>query len=113
MPNLTSSPAEGSPEFSSARPATAQPSFPPRGSRPPLRVEASSSPDGFLPLANVDAAPTMDPGHATLNQPRSLDGRDHEMIDFLVQKAIETCMPRRPEPPSPPGARQRSINRKP
>jgi hypothetical protein len=55
----------------------------------------------------------MGPGRATLDQPRSLDGRDHEMIDFLVQKAIETCMPRRTEPPSPPGARQRSISRKP
>ena len=112
MPNLTSSPAEGSPEFSSARPATAQPS-PPPGSHPALRMDASSSPHGLLPLANVAFAPTLAPARANLDQPRSLDGRDHEMIDFLVQKAIETCMPRRTEPPSPPGARQRSINRKP
>jgi hypothetical protein len=108
MPNLTSSPTESWPEPAAAQRSPALP-----GSHPPLHAEPASPPDAFLPLANVEAAPTQEADRANLGQPRRLDGRDHEMLDFLVQKAIETCMPRRPEPPSPPGARQRSINRKP
>ncbi len=108
MSNLISSPGEGSPQPSAAQPSPMAP-----GSRPLLPPEPSSPPGSVLPLADLDVVPTPAPDRATLVQPRPLDGRDHEMIDFLVQKAIETCMPRRPEPPPPPGVRQRSINRKP
>jgi hypothetical protein len=108
MPNLFSSPIDDSTESADERPAPAPP-----GSRPPLVRDPPSPPDGVLPVANVDPAPTRDPDRANLDGSRSLDERDHEMIDFLVQKAIETCTPRRPEPPSPPGARQRSNSRKP
>ncbi|HEX8112745.1 MAG TPA: hypothetical protein VF516_33670 [Kofleriaceae bacterium] len=108
MSNLVSSPGEGSSALAGAQCSPASP-----GSPPPLHVEPASPQDGILPLANVEAAPTQEADRANLDQPRRLNGRDHEMLDFLVQKAIETCMPRRPEPPSPPGARQRSINRKP
>jgi len=108
MSNLISSPAEGSPQRSAAQPAPMA-----QGSPPLLPPEPSSPPGSVLPLANLDVAPTPPPDGATIVQPPRLDGRDHEMIDFLVQKAIETCMPRQPEPPSPPGVRQRSINRKP
>src|SRR5215467_13775715 len=108
MPSLPSSPVDGSPEPAAAQRSPASP-----GSHPPLHVESASPPNAFLPLANVEAAPTQEADRANLGQPRRLDGHDHEMLDFLVQKAIETCIPRRPEPPSPPGARQRSIRRKP
>jgi hypothetical protein len=107
MSKLISSPAEVSSE------PAAQPSSAPPGSRPPHHAGPSSLPDCVLPLAKVDIATTLDPDRATLDQPRSLDSWDHDMIDFLVQKAIETCMPHRPERPSPPGARQRSSKSKP
>jgi hypothetical protein len=51
---------------------------------------------------------TIDPSLAITSTPRALCERDHELIDFLVRKAIEKCMPTSPNPSlALPGARQR------
>ena len=92
---------DGSPALSLV-PATEE-QLPPRL---PLGFEASSSsvmsPDNVADSAGDDAE---------VSHP--LNDRDIELIDFLVQKAIEKCMPARPQPPLPPGVRAHPVKRKP
>lgn len=100
MSNPTSSRTDGSPELSPA-PAP-QEQLPPRL---PLGFDASSS-GGVSPDDIANSA--VD----NLAAPHPLNERDIELIDFLVQKAIEKCMPARPQPPLPPGVRLHAAKRK-
>lgn len=73
--------------------------------RLPLGFGASSS-DNMLPHDKADPI-VSDAGAAN-----RLNERDIELIDFLVRKAVESCMPVRQQPPLPPGARARSTKAK-
>lgn len=116
MPNLTSSRIEGSSEPSTVQPSPASP-----GSHRPLHVEPPSLPDGILPPASVDDSTKIELEQATIGAPSTPDAtphllreRNHELINFLVRRAIDKCMPSDPHPSlSTLGARQRSAARKP
>ena len=100
MSNPTSSCMDGSPELSAASALQEH-----RTGRQPLGFEASSS---------GGVADSADHVVGNAEAPHGFHERDVELIDFLVQKAIERCMPARPpQPPLPPGVRPHPTKRKP
>jgi hypothetical protein len=106
MSNLTSS-RIGSPEPSSARPAAAQPAPPPPGSQSPLRSDLASPSSATLPATGVDGSAKSDVQPSTIGPPSAPDAtphpireRNHELIDFLVRRAIGKCMPADADPSS-------------
>lgn len=114
MPNVAPSRTDGSSEPSAAPPELRHPR-----SALPLGFGPSPTVDRSLPIEHVDGATTTGASHATLGAPspadagpRPLSERDHELIDFLVRRAIEKCTPSPPEPSlSAFGARQRSAKK--
>ena len=93
----------------------------PERSALPLGFGRLPSADATLPLAGTGAEPSASGERGNVAEPSILNPkphprheRDHALIDFLVRKAMETCMPCEPAPSlSVRGARQRKAKRTP
>jgi hypothetical protein len=115
MPNVATPRTDGSSDPSTAHPEPERPR-----SALPLGFGPWPSSDGNLPPDRVDGVATFGGACATIGAssttdgaPRALHERDNELIDFLVRKAIEKCMPSRPDPSiSMRSAGQRASRRK-
>jgi hypothetical protein len=106
MPNVASTHPGGSSDPPTTRLA-------PEGSALPLGMGRSPSAVGILPPPDVNARTTIRAQSTPNETPRSLQERDYELIDFLVRKSIETCMPSRPTPlPSTRAVPKRRSRRK-
>lgn len=114
MPDPTSSRDDDSCEPATAHPLNVAPR-----SDPPLERPPSSPAEATLPPVSAGERGKIGGGPATIGESsppdtnlRPLRERDRELIDFLVRKAIEKCMPPEPNPSlSMLGTRQRSARR--
>jgi hypothetical protein len=89
-------------------PHTGSSSEPPAASAPEYSLTSLVTHDRTLPHVNVDIPSKL----SAEDVPHRLGEHDLELMEFLVQRAIETCMPARPQSPLPPGTRPRPVRRR-